>query len=202
MTNTSTPACEGRVTENCADDIEDPRAQGNNPLRKGARNRDIQSIAANDRYWTDEIEDRFFAQLAATCNVKASAAAVDFSTATVYVHRKQRPEFAERWQAALDHGYVRLEMALLEAANDSLAGEPWSEERPIPPLTVEQVVKVLKLHQASVKLGFPARRGNGGLPVPLDAVKDDIKRKVRAIIAARPEDAAICPDKEDKSDDE
>ncbi|MEP7350808.1 MAG: hypothetical protein ABI668_12785 [Sphingorhabdus sp.] len=190
MSDTSTPACKGRVTGSCARDGENIGAQqpqGSKPIRTGGKNRSIQSIEANDRYWTDEVEDRFFAELAATCNVKASAAAVNFTTATVYAHRKQRPEFAARWQDALDHGYVRLEMKLLEAANDSLEGKPWDKERPIPPLTVEQVLKAIKMHQASVKLGFPARRGNTGLPLPLDAVKEDIERKVRAIIAARRE---------------
>lgn len=196
MEITSTPGQTGRVAgshvchhENSqAKQVETGdtlRSEGSKPIRTGGKNRAIQSIEATDRYWTDEVEDRFFAHLAASCNVKASAKAVDFTTSTVYAHRKQRPAFAERWQDALDHGYVRLEMALLEAANATLEGKPWDNERPIPPLTVEEILKVIKNHHASVKLGFAARRGNTALPLPLDAVKEDIKRKVRAILAAR-----------------
>ncbi len=185
MENTSSPGHEGRVAGSHVR-YDGPNAtDGGTAVRKGGKNRNIQTVEAKSRYWTDEVEDRFFSELAATCNVKASAAAVSFTPSTVYAHRKQRPEFAERWQAALDHGYARLEMELLSAANDSVAGEPWTDERPIPPLTVDQVLKVLKLHQATVRLGFPARRGNIGLPLPLDAVKDDIRCKVRAIIAKR-----------------
>lgn len=166
------------------------------PTRKGGKNRRAQKIDPTNRYWTDADSERFFGELAASCNAKASAAAAGFSSATVYEHRKKCPEFASRWQAALEHGYDRLELALLESANASLAPEPWDNERPIPPLTVEQVIKVLKLHQASVKLGAPARRGNGGPPLPLEAVKDDILSKMRAIIAARSPapDSAKSPD--------
>lgn len=154
-------------------------------VRTGGKNRRIQEIDATDRYWGEEADEAFFAALAATCNVQAAAKAAGFSTATAYDHRKKFPQFAERWQAALDHGYIRLEMALLEAAQASLSSGPWDNERPIPPLTTDEIVKVLKLHQATVKLGHPARRGNVGTPLPLEAVKDDIKRKVRAIIAKR-----------------
>lgn len=134
------------------------------------------------RFWSEEAEEIFFDHLAATCNVTASAQAAGFTTPTVYDHRRRRPEFAARWQVALEQGYARLELALLEAANESMAGRPFDADRPIPTMTVDQALSVLRAHRLAVRgvghaPGRPARRRG------LDEVRASILQKVRAIRA-------------------
>ena len=57
--------------------------------------------------------ERFLAELAATSNVAAAAAAADLSVSNVYRLRRTDPAFARRWYAALAEGYDNLEMELL-----------------------------------------------------------------------------------------
>lgn len=92
--------------------------------------------------------------------------------------RRRDAAFAARWQAALDAGYHRLEMALVRtalaaveglpgenaaAADDAAAAEP---DEPIQPMTVDQAIHLLKLHHASVQGGKARsiRPGNGSMP--------------------------------------
>lgn len=58
--------------------------------------------------------ERFLAELAATSNVAAAAAAADFAVSNVYRLRRTDPDFARRWYAALSEGYDNLEMELLQ----------------------------------------------------------------------------------------
>lgn len=140
---------------------------------------------AGSYFWDDAAEAIFFDTLAATCNVTASAQAAGFTTPTVYEHRRKRPGFADRWQAALEQGYARLEMTLLQAANDSLAGVPFDADRPIPRMTVDQALDVLRAHHQRVTGGPHRGPGRYARPRPLDEVRAGIERKIRAIRAAR-----------------
>jgi hypothetical protein len=135
--------------------------------------------------WSDEAEEGFFDQLAASCNVRASAAAVGFTAFTVYRQRRMRADFAAKWQAALEQGYARLEMALVEAANDSLAGVTFDADRPIPKMSVEQAMNVLRAHRNEVRGDGQKGPGNPGGPPRLEEVRARIEKKVRAIKAAR-----------------
>ena len=133
-------------------------------------------------FWSEEAEEAFFDHLGASCNVKAAAEAVGFCTPTVYRLRQRRPEFAARWQAALEQGYARLEMALLEAANDTLDGEDFGSERPIPKMTVEQAMNVLRAHRNAMN-GVGRGPGKYSRPRPLAEVRASILRKVEALLA-------------------
>ena len=57
--------------------------------------------------------DIFINELAETSNVKAAADAASVSQSLVYKKRRDDPEFASRWYAALAEGYDNLEMELL-----------------------------------------------------------------------------------------
>jgi hypothetical protein len=57
--------------------------------------------------------DRFLTQLAETSNVSAAAETAAVSVGQVYKLRRDDPEFARRWYAALAEGYDNLEMELL-----------------------------------------------------------------------------------------
>lgn len=54
------------------------------------------------RRWCAAAEETFFERLAALRNVRAAAEAAGFSAGTVYALRRARPQFAERWRAALE----------------------------------------------------------------------------------------------------
>lgn len=144
-----------------------------------------QRVKTGGHQWSDEAEEEFFDHLAATCNVCSSAAAVGFTTFTVYRQRRMRADFAARWQAALDQGYARLEMALVQTAADSIEGLEFDAERPIPRMTAEQAMNVLRAHRNEVR--GDGRRGPGVRygPPALDAVRASIEKKVRAIKTAR-----------------
>lgn len=157
-------------------------------VRRGV-NGGAQRIKTGGAFWSEAAEEVFFDHLAANCNVTAAAAAVGFTTPTLYRQRRLRPEFAARWQAALEQGYARLEMALVAAANDTLADAPFDgapdalldSGRPIPKMTVEQAMNVLRAHRHNV--AGDGRRGPGNPPRrrSLDEVRASIARKVEAI---------------------
>ena len=150
-----------------------------------------QLVKTGGYQWSDEAEEAFFDHLAASCNVRAAAAEVGFTTYTVYRQRRMRPEFAARWRAALEQGYARLEMALLEAANLSLEACEFDAERPIPRMSAEQALNVLRAHRNEVRGDgargpgkYAARRG-------IEHHRESILKKVAAIRAsrtARPDD--------------
>lgn len=143
-----------------------------------------QRIKTGGHQWSDEAEEEFFDHLAATCNVRASAEAVGFTTFTVYRQKRLRPDFAAKWRAALIQGYEALEMELVRAAIDSLEGVEFEAERPIPKMSVEQAMNVLRAHRGEV-LGTGRGPGGKRRPPTLDEVRTSIARKVKAIRKAR-----------------
>lgn len=59
-------------------------------------------------------QERFLAELAATCNVKRAAKRAGVSDNTVYRHRRQSAAFRAGWAEALKEAYANLELAMLE----------------------------------------------------------------------------------------
>ncbi len=99
---------------------------------------------------------RFLAALSATANVRLAAAAAGFGAGALYNHRYRNPAFAREWQLALEMGYERLETALLESTLvESFADDDWRHNEPpaIPPMTANQALQLLYLHQKVVTLG-------------------------------------------------
>lgn len=99
---------------------------------------------------------RFLAALSATANVRLAAAAAGFGACALYNHRKRNPAFAREWQLALELGYERLKTALLESAHlESFADDDWRRNEPpeMPPMTANQALQLMYLHQKEVKLG-------------------------------------------------
>lgn len=144
-----------------------------------------QHVKSRGYHWCEGAEEEFFDILAASCNVTLACEEVGFATPTVYRFRRLRPEFAARWDAALNQGYARLEMELLRAANDSLDDKPFDESRPIPKMTVDQAMNVLRAHRNSVDGNRRAGPGKRLRPRTLDEVKDSIRKKVSAIKTVR-----------------
>ena len=92
---------------------------------RGTNGRRTQIARARMKQWTPRAEARFLAALAACCNVTAACRAVGLSQASAYNHYHRWPDFATRWDAALEEGYMRLEMALIENA-----GRAFERRRP------------------------------------------------------------------------
>lgn len=107
--------------------------------------------------WTMARRKTFLEELAASCNVWRAAAAAGMLPGSVYRLRKREPQFAEQWQAALELGYERLEMALLRRAIEAVEGlTPGADEeakQPVEKMTVAEAMALLRQHRASVEGG-------------------------------------------------
>lgn len=77
--------------------------------------------------FTAEKRDAFFAELAETCNVDASARHAGITASTVRKWRRRNPEFAERYAQVIADAYADLEMRLLAMMKEGVTGEQWEE---------------------------------------------------------------------------
>ncbi len=102
-----------------------------------------------------EHEQAFLAALSATANVSLSAAAAGFSKNSFYKRRQASPAFAREMRLALQMGYDRLEMALLERFDPaSHADDAWrrNDPPPIASMTPAQALQLMYLHQKEARL--------------------------------------------------
>ena len=143
---------------------------------------------------TKAAEQRFLSALSATANIRLSAAAAGASAAAFYRRRRRNPAFAREMRLALEMGYDRLEAAAIAAGlPESHADDRWrrSDPPPIPPLTADQALQLLCLHDKSVRQGWeqPHRRQRRG---ESDAVYIERLRAMGAAERTREaEDAAL-----------
>jgi hypothetical protein len=170
MENTASPDQQGRVA--------------GSHVRYGPTGR-AQRIKTGGAQWSDEAEELFLDVLASSCNVKMAAEATGFHTQTAYRMRRLRPDFAARWQEALSQGYIRLEFALVEAACDSMADAEFDAERPIPKMTVDQAMGVLRAHKGEVMGDGRKIPGRHARRRSFEEVRDSIIKKIEAIERAR-----------------
>lgn len=89
-----------------------------------ADNRIVQCAAVRKDGWTKARREGFFAMLSATCNVRASAAAMGMTDCGAYYLRRRDPVFAGQWEEALAEGYGRLEQALMALALEGIDPAP------------------------------------------------------------------------------
>jgi hypothetical protein len=163
-------------------------------LRRGKDG--LQQIATAGHRWTDEAEAVFLEDLATHCNVTRAAAACGFSTVAIYRRRAQDAGFSERWHAALEQGYARLEMALVRWANDVMAPAPTQADTPLSAGSVRDAIAILKLHRPAVH-GDGRAPGRWARPRSLDEVRGSILAKLEAIeIARRSKPQRTQPDPE------
>lgn len=141
-----------------------------------------QVIATTGKRWSDEAERIFLDALASSCNVRLSADAAGFSTVAIYRRRRDDPGFAQRWQAALEQGYARIEMALVAATGNALEGFAPDADAPILVTNARDAIAVLQLHRASVK-GEGRFPGRPARPRSLEELSAGILAKFEAIEA-------------------
>ena len=112
----------------------------------------------------------FLAALAATANVRLSARAAGFAHSSFYRLRDYDPAFAREMRLALQQGYHRIEMALIEAFDPaSCRDDAWrrNDPLPVPPMSTAQALQLLYLHQKEARLwgnraDIRAKRGETG----------------------------------------
>lgn len=163
------------------------QAPAGSMVRVGPTGRE-QLVRSSGWQWSEEAEEIFLDALAASCNVTHAAEQAGFCTPTVYRQRRLRPEFAERWQAALEQGYARLEQALLQSALDSMSGVAFDENRPIPRMSVDQAMNVLRAHRNEVRGDGRRGPGQANRPPRLDEVRGSILKRIEAVKRARAPD--------------
>lgn len=140
----------------------------------------VQIARARLSDWSPRVENRFLATLASTCNVQAACTEVGLSKTSAYARRRRWPAFARRWDAAIEEGYLRLEMGLIEAAGNFLSGEHSPDAVPLTGMTVDQAIHLLHLHKRTVHgIGKPP-----SLPArwpDIEDIRAEILRKVEVI---------------------
>jgi hypothetical protein len=140
-----------------------------------------QLVCSTGKRWSDAAEALFLDNLAASCNVTASVRAAGFTPAAVYKRRRNDPGFAQRWEAALEQGYARLEALLLQrAVEEALEGFAPDPETPLPQMTVKDARAILSHHRATVT-GGPRSRRQWARPRTLDDMRDSILAKLEAV---------------------
>jgi hypothetical protein len=115
----------------------------------------LQLRAAQPGKLTRQCEQAFLAALSATANVRLSAAAAGASVAAFYRRNRKNPAFAREMRMALETGYLRLEMALIESFEPaSHRDDAWrsNDPPPIPQMTANQALQLLYLHQKEARL--------------------------------------------------
>jgi hypothetical protein len=145
------------------------RTQGGEPTIVRLKSGRLQLRLAPPGRMTRAAEQAFFRALAASANVKLSAAAAGFSYGSFYYRKYTRPAFAREMRLALKIGCERLECVLLAAGlPESWEDDAWRNRAPapIPPLTFDQAFQLLCLHDKSVNQSWekPHRRKRRGEP--------------------------------------
>ena len=170
------------------------RTEGGEPIVTRLKNGRLQLRLARPGRMTKAAEQAFFAALSASANVRLSAAAAGFAHSSFYARRRKQGAFAREMRLALAMGYERLEVALLMAgAPDSHADDAWrrNDPPPIPPMTADQALQLLFLHEKSVRQGWelPHRRRRRG--EPWETYTERLRAMWTAEKAREAEDAAL-----------
>lgn len=99
-------------------------------------------------------QDKFFAELAATCNVNAACRKARVSKPTVYRHRRMSAEFRARWREAVSESYAALELMMLERAMNgtvrTVTGADGSVEKKVHDYPNAVALTLLRMHRDTV----------------------------------------------------
>lgn len=168
------------------------RVDGVEVVIRGAPGRRTQVRRARLHGWSPSTERRFLATLAATCNVKAACEAVGLTQGSAYFHRRQWPDFAKAWEAALSIGFDKIEEKLIEAACLSMEGVAFAADAPIPRMSAWDAMMLLQLHKKTVRGEGKPRPSNYKGP-PIEEVRASIARKIAAIVRLEERKAGKAP---------
>lgn len=142
--------------------------------------------SAKGKRWTDEAQDIFLDALASGRTYTAAAEACGFSREGIGRRRRTDAAFAAQCDAARADGVARLDQLLIATAEDTLEGRPRNPDSPLPPMTLQDAIAVVKLYHQRADPG--ARRRHGAWqprPRNLDDVRGSILTKLSAVARAR-----------------
>lgn len=116
----------------------------------GGKSRLLVKAKRSRREISQRSRDEFILSLSETCNVSLSAERAGVALSTVYKMRQRDAAFAAAWLRALDDGYQRLEMGLVQAALAAVEGPPAdtgasgeARNRPVvEPMTMDQALRL------------------------------------------------------------
>lgn len=131
------------------------RTQGGEPVIVRRKDGTLQMRRAQPGRLTHEGEQAFLAAVAVTANLRLAAAAVGAAHTSFYWRKRTNPAFARECRLALRRGYDALELALLEGwSAASHEHNDWRHNEPpaMPPMTVNQALQLLYLHQKEARL--------------------------------------------------
>ena len=129
--------------------------------------------------WSQVKEKLFFAELAATANVKRAAEAAGISTAAIYARRTKQPLFRARWEAVLETGRAAIEMKLVEAANKSFDADALDLGEVEPKVSVAEAIRIVQLHGSKAQ-----RHSVEQLEPPageIDAIRERLLNKLQRL---------------------
>ena len=135
------------------------------------------------RQWSPRTEAVFLRALSASANVKLSCETAGMAPKSAYLHRRKWPGFRERWDAALETGYIRLEFAMIESACNALGASEHAldADAPIPTMSANEALMLLSMHRRAVHgIGKPPGRWRTVQPCP-EKARASILRKVDAV---------------------
>lgn len=139
--------------------------------------------------WSPAVETRFLRVLAGTCNVLAACREIRMTQASAYGHRKQWPAFAKLWDAAIEEGYARLEIALLENGNNLFSHAELPPACDMPPMYATEAIHLLHMHRRAV-LGIGGQPGAQGSPVASpDELADALEKLMGTMARGKTVDA-------------
>lgn len=138
--------------------------------------------AGHDR-WSERKEKLFFAELAATANVKRAAAAAGVSPNAVYQRRMRDRHFKAKWAAVLETGRAAIEMKLVEAANRTFEPDELGVGDVQPKVSVAEAIRIVQVHGSKAQqeeLPDPfAERAASMTEDEVNEVRENIIRKLR-----------------------
>lgn len=152
---------------------------------RGSARRRVQIGRARLKQWTARGEARFLEALAHSCNVTAACAEVGLTPASAYNHRERWPGFARAWDAVIETAEVKLEVAQIECARNSLAGLKVPLDNPIREMTASEAIYMLEMFRRR-REGHGRRWGRVRTKEPsIEEVRAKVLRKVEAVEKAR-----------------
>ena len=90
----------------------------------------------------------------------------------------------ERWDKAVETGYLRIETGLVEHAGNMFSTRELPPDIALPPMTVEQAIHLLHMHKNEVR-DMGRRPGKLRRPPSLEELRPGILRKLEAIEGRR-----------------
>lgn len=160
-------------------------------IQHGGR-RFVQVRRARRKQWTPRTEARFLHALAATCNVRAAVREAETTFASAYRHRERWPDFARRWDAALEEGYDRLSTLIVANAGKVLGDPDMVPEVELTGMTFDTAIQALHLHRRQIHGDGQGGRARGWWRKPrtLDDMRASIIRKLECM--ARADEAEVA----------